>query len=84
VIAGIDLTSSAPKAVCTIAAAAGDSALTARVDLPESCALPSRHPGDALSMERLLADQLDEQRPDPVYERALARAATLLGGLPPD
>jgi len=71
-------------ATAEVVVAVADSALTAWVDVPEACGLPSRHPRADLSDEALLEDQLDFPGPQPVYERALLRAATLLTGASPD
>ncbi|MEO6463104.1 MAG: glucose-6-phosphate dehydrogenase assembly protein OpcA [Candidatus Eisenbacteria bacterium] len=47
---------------------------------PDACALPGRVPCDEASVERLLEDLLAAHAEEPIYERALARAATLLAG----
>jgi len=73
-----------PEATAEIVVALAESALTAWVDVPEACRLPSRHPLAELSDEALLEDQLDSPGPEPVYERALLLAATLLAGATPD
>jgi glucose-6-phosphate dehydrogenase assembly protein OpcA len=73
-----------PEAMAEVIVAIADSALTAWVDVPEACALPSRHPMTELSEECLLEDQLDSPGAQPVYERALLLAATLLAGATPD
>jgi glucose-6-phosphate dehydrogenase assembly protein OpcA len=73
-----------PGATAEIVVTAADSALTAWVDVPEGCSLPSRHPLDTLLEESLLEDQLDAPGCMPVYERALLQAATLLVGAAPD
>lgn len=73
-----------PGAAAEVVVAAADSALTAWVDVPEACGLPSRHPFATLKDESLLEDQLDAPASMPVYERALYHAATLLVGASPD
>lgn len=52
---------------------------------PAAGVLPGRVPCDAASVERLLEELLAAHAEEPLYERALARAATLLGaeGLDP-
>ena len=71
-------------AAAEVIVAVADSALTARLHVPEACGLASRHPLTDLSEEALLEDQLDFPGPQPVYERALLLAATLLAGASPD
>ncbi len=67
-----------PDAHSEIVVEASDSTLTARVDVPDACGLPSRHPLAALSEESLLEDQLDAPGRSPVYENALRRAVALV------
>lgn len=55
-----------------------------RVAAPEACTLPAHPPCEQAPAERLLEDLLAELAADPLYEHALARAATLLGGASPD
>ncbi len=83
-VCGVELTARVPRARCEVVAAEGELALNACVDLPGSCALPSRHPWTRATDETLLEDQLDTPGAWPVYERALANAATLLAGSAPD
>jgi hypothetical protein len=63
---------------------AGGGSLVLRIDAPDACALPARLPCDQAPVERLLEDLLALPAADPLYEHALARAATLLGGAVPD
>jgi hypothetical protein len=83
-ICGIELHARAPLARCTVLASESDGSLSASVDLQDACSLPARHPWTRLAEETLLEDQLDMPGAWPVYERALARAATLLAGIAPD
>jgi len=78
-ILGVALQADEPRFRCTVAFEEGDSGLTSRVDLEDACALPARRPFTESDMVRLLEHQLDMPGASPLYERALARAATLLG-----
>ncbi|MEP7027998.1 MAG: glucose-6-phosphate dehydrogenase assembly protein OpcA [Candidatus Eisenbacteria bacterium] len=79
-ICGIELHAREPAARCEVVAAADDHALTARVTLAGSCALPVRQPWVRGAEESLLEDQLDTPGAWPTYEGALAIAASLLDG----
>lgn len=81
-ILGVVLKAAEPRLTCTVAFEAGDSGLTARVDLEDACALPARLPFTESDLVRLLEHQLDMPGASPLYERALARAATLLSDYP--
>ena len=79
-VLAVTLTARTPEARCEIVLAHGEAALIARVDLADSCALPSRSPRVVPADEHLLEDQLDEAGAWPLYERALERAVRLLAG----
>ena len=83
-ICGVELHARAPRARCAVVASEDAAALSASVDLLDTCPLPARHPWVRPAEETLLEDQLDVTGTWPVYERALARAATLLAGVAPD
>jgi glucose-6-phosphate dehydrogenase assembly protein OpcA len=83
-ICGAELHARVPRARCAVVASEDEAALSASVDLQDACPLPARHPWARLADESLLEDQLDMPGVWPVYERALARAATLLAGVAPD
>jgi hypothetical protein len=51
---------------------------------PEACVLAGRVPCEPASAELLLEDLLAVHNAEPLYEHALSRAATLLGGAAPD
>jgi glucose-6-phosphate dehydrogenase assembly protein OpcA len=78
-IVSLRLVARTPRASCEVAIEVGDSGLTARVDLEDACPLPARHPHAVFQDEHLLENQLDVAGPSMLYERALARAAALLG-----
>jgi len=78
-IARVCLFAGEARPTCTVEFAPGDSGLTSRVELEDACALPARRPFAEQDVVHLLEDQLDVPRASPLYERALARAADLLG-----
>jgi glucose-6-phosphate dehydrogenase assembly protein OpcA len=82
-ILSVTLAADDPPFHCTVAFEKGDSGLTSRVDLEDACALPARLPFTESDVARLLEHQLDMPGASPLYERALARAATLLSDVPP-
>lgn len=68
----------------SIACPGGGGTLTLDATTKHSGTHRHRLPRAVLPPERLLAEALDDPTADPVYERALLRAAALLSGTPPD
>ena len=74
-----------PRARCAVEASEGDGSLSAQRRPAGRLLVAGASPVDTpRARSTLLEDQLDMPGAWPVYERALARAATLLAGIAPD
>lgn len=73
-----------PDARLEVALAEEGRALVLSLAAAGVCASPARRPHDPAPLPELLGRMVAEARPDVLYERALLRAASWLGGTAPD
>jgi hypothetical protein len=73
-----------PDARLEVAVAEDGRALVLSFAAADVCALPARRPLDPAELAELLGRVVAEAHPDGLYERAVLRAATWVGGTSPD
>lgn len=83
-LARVALASRRPAARLEVARAEEGRAFVLSIDAPGACALPTRRSHDPAELPDLLGRLVAEAVADELYERALLRAASWLGGTAPD